>query len=642
MCGITGFWQTKDSLNAAGLTTLINAMSDQISTRGPDDAGGWVCAETGIALGHRRLSIVDLSPAGHQPMVSACGRYVMIYNGEIYNAPEIREKILTEKPITFQGTSDTEVLLEGCALWGVKKLVQFCIGMFAFALYDRQHKTVTLVRDRLGIKPLYWGMKRSTLFFGSQPKSFRPHPHFDGALNHEIIPTYIRYGCVPAPYSIYHDIRQLEPGHLVVIQSDLSYQQETYWALEHHLKTQKAQKPYETLITDLEALLSDAVKRRMVADVPLGAFLSGGIDSSLVVALMQKQSSKPIKTFTIGFDEAEYNEAHHAKAVAQHLGTDHHELYLSVNEAADLVTALPQWYDEPFADSSQIPTYLVSKIARNQVTVSLSGDGGDELFAGYSRYTHGQKVIAYWNLLPTPLKKAAAQAIFALSQQQWSTLSKYIFMGQGPQFMGRRAHKLGKLLQQPNVQSIYSSLASQIAQPLQYVNQEREISPLKSLKTPQDFDSLIEYMMYVDTKTYLPNDILTKVDRASMALGLEARVPLLDHRVVEFAQHIPLSQKIINGQGKAPLRDILAHYVPRELFERPKTGFGIPIHQWLRGRLRDWAEELLSEKALKESAVFDVKQVRQLWQGYLKNTNDEAYGLWNFLMFQAWYQEYQK
>ena len=642
MCGITGFWQTKGTPNSSELTSLIKAMSDKIKSRGPDDEGGWVCDNAGIALGHRRLSIVDLSPAGHQPMLSACGRYVIVYNGEIYNAPEIREKILGENPITFRGSSDTEVLLEGCALWGVHDLVRQCIGMFAFALYDRQHKTLTLVRDRLGIKPLYWGIKGQTLFFGSQPKSFRPHPHFNGALNQDIMPTYIRYGYVPAPYSIYQDIRQLEPGHLVVIQHDLSYKQETYWALENHLSSQKAEIPYNTLITDLEHLLSDAVKRRMIADVPLGAFLSGGIDSSLVVALMQKQSAKPIKTFTIGFEEAEYNEAPHAKAVAQHLGTDHHELYLSVTEAADLVTAMPQWYDEPFADSSQIPTYLVSKIARSQVTVSLSGDGGDELFAGYSRYTHGQKIIAYWNFLPSPIKKAQAQVIFALSQQQWSSVCKYAFMGRGPQFAGRRAHKLGKLLRQPNEQAIYSSLVSQISQPLSYLNQDKEINTFGTLNPPQDFESLVEYMMYVDTKTYLPNDILTKVDRASMALGLEARVPLLDHRVVEFAQQIPLSQKIIQGQGKAPLRDILAQYVPRELFERPKTGFGIPIHEWLRGRLRDWAEDLLSEKALRDSEVFDVKQVRQLWEGYLKGSNDEAYGLWNFLMFQAWYQEYQQ
>lgn len=643
MCGITGFWSPNTIHSKEELTSIVKTMAEQIQTRGPDDCGEWVDAERGLALGHRRLSIVDLSPSGHQPMTSACGRYVIIYNGEIYNAPDIKKDILTEQPRAFRGTSDTEVILEGCALWGVTATVSKCIGMFGFALWDRRDKVLTLVRDRMGIKPLYWGWqgdgKAKTFFFGSQLKSFKPHTKWHPKIDQTVVTSYLRYGYVPAPRSIYQDIHQLDPGHILRVDESGKVTIDAYWRLEDHVTQRPTSCDPAQTLDQLEELLKDAVGRRMVADVPLGAFLSGGIDSSLVVSLMQAQSKRPVKTFSIGFDQPDYNEAPYAKAIAQHLGTDHTEMYLPVEEAADVIPQIPEFYDEPFADSSQIPTYLVSKMAREHVTVSLSGDGGDELFAGYNRYFYTQKLWGKFSWMPGVLKKAMAAGITTLSEESWDAVGQLIPQSVRPRYVGQKAHKVAKIMQRPTEEGLYQSLVSQAHTPEKYSLSAKENPDWAHLLKRDDFPGLIEYMQYLDMKTYLPNDILTKVDRASMAVGLEARVPLLDHRVVEFAASMPLDLKIRENKPKWPLRQILNRYVPSEMFERPKTGFGIPIHHWLRGRLRDWGEELLSESALKDTQMLNPETVRSLWDGYQKGENQEAYSLWTMLMLQAWHRQ---
>ncbi len=642
MCGITGFWNHNKTRSEEELRFIVKTMAEQIRPRGPDDCGEWVESEQGLALGHRRLSIVDLSPAGHQPMTSACGRYIIIYNGEIYNAPDIKAEILKEHSLSFQGTSDTEALLEGCALWGVKATVSKCIGMFGFALWDRRDKVLTLVRDRMGIKPLYWGWQgegaSKTFFFGSQLKSFKPHPRWNPQIDQTIVTSYLRYGYVPAPRSIYQNIHQLDPGHILTVNESGTINDEAYWRLEDHVTTAPVHNDPTQALDQLEDLLKDAVGRRMVADVPLGAFLSGGIDSSLVVSLMQAQSTRPVKTFSIGFDQPEYNEAPYAKAIAQHLGTDHTEMYVPVEEAADVIPQIPEFYDEPFADSSQIPTYLVSKMAREHVTVSLSGDGGDELFTGYNRYFYTQQLWGKFSWMPAPLRKAMAAGITTLSEESWDTLGRLIPEKLRPKYVGQKAHKVAKIMQRPTEEGLYQSLISQAHTPEKYSLSAQENPDWEHLLKRDDFPGLIEYMQYLDMKTYLPNDILTKVDRASMAVSLEARVPLLDHRVVEFAAAMPLNLKIKDNKAKWPLRQILNRYVPSEMVERPKTGFGIPIHNWLRGRLKNWGEELLSETSLRDTQMLNPHTVRSLWEGYQKGENQEAYSLWTMLMLQAWHR----
>ncbi|MDP4840824.1 MAG: asparagine synthase (glutamine-hydrolyzing) [Alphaproteobacteria bacterium] len=640
MCGITGFLHYNNSRSRDELDFIVKAMAEQIKERGPDDGGQWIDAEYGVALGHRRLSIVDLSPAGHQPMVSACGRYVLVYNGEIYNAPDLKTDILKEHRVSFRGNSDTEVLLEGCALWGVANMVKKCIGMFAFALWDRRTNSLTLVRDRMGIKPLYWGWQGQgndrTFFFGSQLKSLTPHPCWNPKINQSIVTSYLRYGYVPAPRSIYQEMNQLDPGHILTLTQGGEVTIEAYWRLEDYVTQDPTRCDPDQSLDQLETVLKDAVGRRMVADVPLGAFLSGGIDSSLVVSLMQSQSARPIKTFSIGFGQAEYNEAHYAKEIADHLGTEHTEMYLPVEQAADIIPEIPRWFDEPFADSSQIPTYLVSKMAREHVTVSLSGDGGDELFAGYNRYFYTKQLWNKFSWMPPALKKPMAAGVTAFSEETWDAVGKCMPERLRPKYVGQKAHKFAKIMQSSTEEGFYQALVSQSHNPEKYSLESRENPDWAHLLKRKDFPCLISYMQYLDMKTYLPNDILTKVDRASMAVSLEARVPLLDHRVVEFAAAMPLDLKIRNQKAKWPLRQLLERHVPARLFERPKTGFGIPIHDWLRGRLRDWGEDLLSENSLKDAGMLNPKTVRTLWENYQKGENQEAYALWSMLMLQAW------
>lgn len=619
-------------------------MSDTLLHRGPDDGGSWVDAETGIALGHRRLAIVDLSPQGHQPMISADGRYVITFNGEVYNFLELRRE-LELLGHYFRGHSDTEVMLASLIQWGLDAALQRFNGMFAFALWDRQERILHLARDRFGEKPVYYGWMGSTFLFGSELKALQVHPNFHTEINRDALALFLRFNYVPAPYSIYKGIYKLPPGTVLTWNGlDTHPAPVPYWSAKEVAKLGIAE-PFmgsePEAVAQLDALLRDAVKLRMVADVPLGAFLSGGVDSSTVVALMQAQASQSMKTFSIGFYEDGYNEAQQAKAVAQHLGTDHTELYVTPEEALAVIPKLPILYDEPFSDPSQIPTFLVSQLARQYVTVSLSGDGGDELFAGYNRHLWGSSIWQKIGWMPSTLRQIAALGLTSLSPQTWDNF----FTNFGPllpakfnqRTPGNKLHKLAEILAVPNPEAMYTKLVSHWKEPEALVVSSSDL--LTSISDRQCWEQLTNFtqcMMYLDTVTYLPGDVLVKVDRASMGVSLEARVPLLDHRVMEFAWRMPLSMKIRNGQGKWLLRQVLYKYVPQNLIERPKMGFGIPLDKWLRGSLRDWAETLLDEARLRKEGFFNPQLIRQKWAEHLSGNRNWQYHLWDVLMFQAW------
>ncbi|AFZ20904.1 asparagine synthase (glutamine-hydrolyzing) [Allocoleopsis franciscana] len=647
MCGIVGFWDNSQQLNTDQLVPMVQRMSDTLLHRGPDDGGTWVDAEAGIALGHRRLAIVDLSPEGHQPMVSAEGRYVIVFNGEIYNFVELRRQ-LEQLGHRFRGHSDTEVMLAAFSQWGLDAAVRSFNGMFAFALWDRQERVLHLGRDRLGEKPLYYSWFGQTFLFASELKALRAYPNFNPEINRNALALYLRNNYIPAPYSIYQDVYKLPPACILTVQPGGNTTQPIpYWSAQSIAEAGIAQ-PFTGSETDaiaqLDALLREAVNLRMVADVPLGAFLSGGIDSSTVVALMQAQSNQPVKTFSIGFYEDSYNEAKYAKAVAQHLGTDHTEFYVTPAEAIAVIPKLPTLYDEPFADSSQIPTFLVAQLARQHVTVSLSGDAGDELFAGYNRYFWGRRIWQQIGWIPYPLRNAAASALTMRSPQAWNqTLTSLqpllptSFKQQNP---GDKLHKLAEVLALESPEAMYKGLVSHWKEPEAVVLGSSE--PLTALTNPQGWANLPDFtqrMMYLDTVSYLPDDILVKVDRATMGVSLEARVPLLDHRVVELAWQIPLSMKIRDGQGKWLLRQVLYKYVPPNLIERPKMGFGVPIDAWLRDKLRDWAEDLIDERRLRQEGFFNPQPIRQKWAEHLAGDRNWQYYLWDVLMFQAWLDE---
>lgn len=646
MCGLTGFWDFKANRSQAELLAIGQTMGKAISHRGPDSAGTW-CEETaGLTFSHLRLAIVDLSEAGHQPMISRSGGSVIVYNGEIYNAPELREALSLEG-CRFRGYSDTEVILEACERWGVEATCQKLIGMFAFAFWHKQTHKLFLVRDRLGIKPLYWGFNQGVLFFGSQLKSFKGHPNFKPEINKEALTAYFRFNYVPTPLSIFKNIQKLSPGSILTVDRTQTTQESRFWDLQDVIARGKENQlkrfsSDSVLIEKCDLLLRDAVKRRMVADVPLGAFLSGGIDSSTVVALMQAQSDRPIKTFTIGFHEAGYNEAQHAALVAKHLGTEHHELYLASSEAQAIIPDIPNWCDEPFADVSQIPTYLVSRLARQHVTVSLSGDGGDELFAGYNRYFVGQTLWQRIKFLPYWLRYLSAQGIRQFSPNRWDSFSKMLPNRFRPNCVGDKIYKLADVLTVPNAETLYKMLVSHWEDPAALVigGNESVLYPWDLKPAMGNASSFVESMQMWDTLTYLPDDILTKVDRASMAVSLEARVPLLDHRVVEFAYGLPMDVKIRNGQGKWLLRQVLNKYVPNSLIDRPKMGFGVPIDQWLRGPLREWAENLLSQQRLESEGILNPERIRQRWHEHLTGQRNWQYSLWGVLMFQAWQERW--
>jgi asparagine synthase (glutamine-hydrolysing) len=637
MCGLTGFWDLKASFKENEGLDLAKKMADQIQSRGPDSFGAWMDPKVGILFAHRRLSIQDLSPEGHQPMHSASKRFTAAYNGEIYNGPDL-QKELVQKGYAFRGHSDTEVMLAAFEEWGIVDATKKFIGMFAIVLWDHLEQKVTLIRDRLGIKPLYWGWQGDVLFFGSQPKSFYPHPAWKSVINQQALTTFFRFSYVPSPLSIYENIQKLQPGTILEIFKDKSLKQTAFWSLED-VRDQGKQNQFMGSFRDatdaLETLLKDAINKRMLADVPLGAFLSGGIDSSTVVALMQAQSSKKIKTFSIGFQEDQYNEATYAREVAGHLGTDHHELYVTSKEAQSVIPQLSEWYDEPFADSSQIPTYLVSKLARQFVTVSLSGDGGDELFAGYTRYFIGDR---FWRLsqkVPELLKGFGAKGLGLFPSTFWNTLQS-IAPKRLPTHLGDKILKAQELLKARSLEDYYKTLVSQWMNPRDIVKGGEEFfAPHWDALQNQELPS-IEIMQYLDTLTYLPDDILAKVDRASMAVGLEARVPLIDHRVVEFSWQLPLSMKVHQGKGKRILREVLKRYVPEHLFERPKMGFGVPIGDWIKGDLRDWAESLLSKEALESSGLIESAPILEKWGEHLSGKQNWQYALWPVLMFQSW------
>jgi asparagine synthase (glutamine-hydrolysing) len=642
MCGITGFIDFKKNYKQKQLEEIAEKMALEIKYRGPDDGGTWADQENGIALGHRRLSIQDLSPLGHQPMKSFSGRYYMVYNGEVYNAPAIRKE-LEDKNHTFKGGSDTEVMLASFEEWGIEKAVKKFIGMWAFALWDREKKELTLCRDRVGIKPLYWGFQKNILFFGSSLKSFRAHPEWNPDLDKDSLASYFRFSYVPAPHSIYNGIHKLKPGTLVTIKNTKAIAEKEYWSMQE-VYSQGQSNPLQfsdtEAINQLETILKDAVKKRMLADVPLGAFLSGGYDSSLVVALMQSQSNQPIKTFSIGFEEADYNEAQHAKRVASHLKTDHHELYVRSKEAQEFIPSIFEYYDEPFADSSQIPTYLVSKLARQQVTVSLSGDGGDELFAGYNRYTLGMNT---WNTLrkiPSFMQGPLSMTMESIPSKLWEVLAQLIPAEKRPNNISSKIKKLSEVLKFNSEIDFYKSLVSQWMHPdiLVKGGKEKNLDIWNIENKGSDF---ISHMQLLDSLTYLPDDILTKVDRASMAVSLEARVPILDHRVIEYAWKLPLEMKIRHGKSKWILRELLHKYVPKSIMERPKMGFGVPIDTWLRTDLRDWAEDLLSEKSLKDTGVLNSAPIRERWMEHSQKNKNWHYSLWPVLMFISWSRYYK-
>ncbi len=637
MCGIVGFWD-KSGVN----TVTIEKMAERISHRGPDDMGTWLNSNGDLALAHRRLSIIDLSPAGHQPMHSPCGRFTLVYNGEIYNHQDLRAKLKKENGhFNWRGHSDSETLLASLRHWGIEGALQRLNGMFAFALWDNAEKTLFLARDRMGEKPLYYGHNGNAFLFGSELKSLKAHPKWQGVINRDALTLYMRYNYVPTPWSIYQGIYKLAPAHFVVIKeggNNVSKPQ-CYWNLAKIAEKGSAnlKDNTEQAIDELDTLLRDAVLGRMASDVPLGTFLSGGFDSTLVTALMQAQSDKPIKTFTIGFHEKGYNEAVHAKAVAKHLGTDHTELYVTSQEAIAVIPKLPTIWDEPFSDSSQIPTFLVSELARKHVTVSLSGDGGDELFCGYNRYIQGYQIWKKLCLLPPSLRNALAATINFLPANLLGNMQQILPKRLQIAHLADRLPKLADVVKQNNGNSYYHNLVSHWKNPEDIVIGGKE--PLTLFSNPKNNPKLLglrERMMYLDSMTYLPDDILTKVDRASMAVGLEARVPLLDHRVVEYAWQLPMSMKYKNGKSKWILREVLYRYVPRELMERPKMGFGVPIDEWLRGPLRDWAEELLNEKRLREEGFFYPGPIRKMWEEHVSGKRRWHYYLWDVLMFQAW------
>ena len=622
-------------------------MAAAIRHRGPDDQGIWIDPAAGIALSHCRLSIVDLSPAGHQPMTSASGRFVIVFNGEIYNHAEVRGEIETEGgPRAWRGHSDTEVLLEAIAMWGVETSLSRCAGMFALALWDCRDRTLTLARDRFGEKPLYYGTAGKTFLFGSDLAALAVHPDWRGDIDRDALAAMMQFNNVPAPYSIYQGIRKLRPATFCVFTPDNpAGHEQLYWDASAVAKS-GLDNPFrcsrDEAAAEVDRLLRQSLSGQMMADVPLGAFLSGGVDSSTIVALMQDMSTRPVKTFSIGFEEDSHNEADHAGAVARHLGTDHHELIVTAREAQAVIPKLPTIYSEPFADSSQIPTFLVSELARRHVTVSLSGDAGDELFSGYRRHELAHTILPKLARVPRALRAGLARFMTGVPPQTWDRLSaapgRLHGRSNGIRQAGDKLHKAARILALNDADAVYRALVSHWQDPREIIPGSLSAARLAPLPASLDQASPVRRMMFRDMTGYLADDILVKVDRASMAVSLESRIPLLDHRLVEFSWRLPMAILRHQSQSKWPLRHILYRHVPRELIERPKSGFAVPLAHWLRGDLRPWAEDLLSEAALKRHGDFDPRPIRAVWTRFLKGSESSQDQLWNVLMFQAWRQ----
>lgn len=633
MCGLAGVFLS--NLSPAPISDIVEAMAESLRHRGPDSGGSWVDTQQGVGLSHRRLSIVDLSEHGHQPMVSQDERYVLSYNGEIYNHLEVRDRLEKETgPVRWQGHSDTETIIEAVARWGLEVTLKELVGMFALALWDRERNELTLARDRIGEKPLYFGLARGSLVFASELKALRKVPGWQFSIKPEAVASFVRFGYLPEPHSIFESVSKVPAGASITfsrndVASNAVPPSHTFWSFidvaEQGLAHPCGHRSLADAVDKLEGLLSRSIQGQLMGDVPVGAFLSGGIDSSTVVALMQELSSAPVKTFSIGFEEAGFDESRYAETVARHLGTEHYSMIVSSRDAESVIPKLTQVYDEPFADSSQIPTYLVSKLAREKVTVSLSGDGGDELFGGYNRYSFGAKYWRALSCIPLPIREVFASVLrHSVSTSMPPRLSNLLEKG-------------ADAFPSSSARSMFTRLIT-TGTPELVLQDSRELILDFDRSWPVQAE-LAHQMMASDTLGYLPGDILVKVDRASMSHSLESRLPFLDHRIVEFAWSLPLTMKITRGESKVILRRILEKRIPRALFERPKMGFGIPLAEWLRGPLLQWAEDLLNPESLKTSGFFNISEVRKQWADHLNYSRNRQYSLWNILMFQAWHQD---
>lgn len=647
MCGIAGFWRVSGL--GVEAPSILKAMTTAISRRGPDAEGAWLDAERGIALGHRRLAVIDLTESGAQPMKSADGRYVIVYNGEIYNFNDLRLELeLSGKAPEWRGHSDTEVLLGALSAWGLDHTLSKLNGMFAFALWDRQMKRLSIARDRMGEKPLYYGWighgDSRSLIFGSELAAFHAHPDFEPKIDPDAVALFLRYSHVPDPRSIYGDVFKLLPGSRITFESDGKESRFAYWdSIAEYVKAateNRFQGDAVEAVDTLEQLLSAAISRQSVADVPLGTFLSGGIDSSAITALSQACSGRPVKSFSIGFSEREYDESHHARAVAAHIGTDHQEFIVSPEHAQAVIPQLPEIYSEPFADSSQIPTHLVARMAREQVTVALSGDAGDELFAGYNRHVHAQQSWPRLARIPRPFRKFAGHLITSVSPARWDSLLGGI-MAKHMVGVGEKLHKTAEVIGSRDGDALYAALLSVNRNAEGLLQRAGETDGFEGRNLSRIADlGLADRMMAMDAIHYLPGDILTKVDRAAMSVSLETRVPMLDSEVIRFAWSLPVAMKLRDGVSKWPLRELLYRHVPKHLIERPKQGFGVPISAWLRGPLRPWAEALLFDSRNSLDDYFNRPAVRSLWQQHLSGRGNYQHQLWPILMFQAWRERY--
>ena len=652
MCGIAGFWRGEQPVD---MEQVLRSMTSCMAHRGPDDEGSWFDSDHGVALGHRRLSIIDVSPLGHQPMTSASGRYVVVFNGELYNFLRVRTELVA-RGHAFRGESDTEVLLAALEEWGVKEALQRLEGMFAVGLWDREEQTLTLARDRLGEKPLYYSVRDGGVVFGSELKALRRYPGQQFDIDRGALALFFRHHYIPAPHTIFQGVRKVLPGTFLTITRDGSFRtgETSYWSLTE-VALRGASQPFRGSLQDaaeeLDTMLQSVVRDEMISDVPLGAYLSGGIDSSTVVAVMQRVASQPVRTFTIGFTEPAYDESPHAAAVARHLGTSHTELMVTPQDARDVIPLLPSIYDEPFADSSQVPTFLVSRMASEHVTVSLSGDGGDELFAGYSRYPQAQGVWHGLQRKPRLLRSAMGGAMSLVPAPLLSTAGR-LLAGSGtsdpaPGGLEARWGRKSRLLRAGNDLEVFRELVSMWGDPFRVVrggDRESREPDQPFTSPPAGFDSLdpIARLCLIDALTYLPDDIMVKVDRAAMAVSLETRAPFLHPSVVEFAFRLPAPLKYQAGRGKLVLREVLDRYVPRQMVERPKQGFGVPVNQWLRGELRDWADDCLSEQSLRREGLLHAAVVRDVWSRHRSGGEDRFVELWPVLMFQSWLEHWRQ
>ena len=635
MCGIAGY---------LGKTThpysCLNEMARAIKHRGPDDTGTWFDEDGDIGLAHARLSILDLSSAGHQPMHAISNNFVLVFNGEIYNHKILRFELDSINPRNWLGHSDTETLLAAIDYWGLEKTLKKAKGMFAIALWDKRNKILSLAIDRIGEKPLYFGWVSNQFVFASELKSIKKFPKFNTPIDRNSLALFMRFNSIPSPHSIYQNIYKLEPGQIIQIhKGSKDIKKFSFWSIEEEYNKGNLAKfsgTPEQAVDRLEGILSKAVSSQMQSDVPLGAFLSGGVDSSIIVALMQSLSSHQVNTFTIGFNAKEYDEAQHARMVAKHIGTNHSDMYISERDALDVIPHLPNIYDEPFADSSQIPTYLVSKFAKEKVSVALSGDAGDELFGGYNRYIFAEQIFTKAIKIPTPIKNLIPKLIYGVTEENWNVMLNRLLSKRFAN-IGHKLYKVADVLPAKSFREMHLKLVSQIHNPSDWLKSKNEYTTLLNDDRKRFVElSPVEQMMAYDLITYLPADILTKVDRAAMAVSLETRVPFLDPSVIKFSASLPMEFKIRNGVTKWALREVLYKHVPKDLIERPKMGFGVPIDQWLRGPLRDWAETLLDEKRLYQEGFFNVEFVRNKWLQHLSGEQNWHHQLWNVLMFQAW------